>query len=172
MERIEGDSNMRAGEGNVDAHMHLSVSGKDGEEPRSASERLANGIRERVAGAGDRAGDVADTVREGISERVGRVGIRFEERTGLLGTIRSHPLAATGLAFSVGFLVAAATGSDDRSWVVERLRRQLRAMLLSGLSAAVAHELRTLVGGDEGLGRLVASLLDGEEDDDDYPFDV
>jgi hypothetical protein len=100
-----------------------------------------------------------------LRQRFDRLRARLADRvwhSRALDVVRDAPLASAALAFSAGFLVAVLTASGDRHWAVDRARRQLRALLLSGVTALLANELREILG-EAGLGDLMESLLDGDE---------
>lgn len=169
MERIRGDAETGSDEGVLESHMHLRVAGATSEPEgprRSASDRTSDVVRERLAGLGDRASEATDHLLHSMTHRLERAGTRLEERTGIVAAIRAHPLTSVGLTFSTAFLIAAVTGSDDRNWVVERMRRRIRATILSSITAVLAHELRGVLGAGRGLGDFVESFLDDDEDDD------
>jgi ElaB/YqjD/DUF883 family membrane-anchored ribosome-binding protein len=166
MEHTGGDAEMTAGDGEVESHMHLHSGPADAHgNGRSRFDRLEDEARDRFADVRQRAAAFADGARERFSETVDRAESSFDERTGMVTSIRQHPLAAVGIAFSVGFVVAAASRATDRNWALERARRRLRGAIVSGMTGVLAHELRAIIGAEEGIGHLIESFL---EVDDDY----
>jgi hypothetical protein len=99
--------------------------------------------------------------------KVGSIADVIDERTGFITAARERPLAALGLAFSAGYLLSHAA-DDDTNWVVERARRQLKALIMTSLGAIVAHEVQSLASSNEGLGSLLQSFLGGDEEEDDF----
>src|SRR5690606_10899833 len=89
----------------------------------------------------------------------------------VLEAVRSRPLTAVGIVFSAGFLLAVSTGGKYRPVFLDRARRRIRAVLLTGLTAAVAQELRSVVS-EEGLSDLLSAWTgsdsDAFDDDDDF----
>jgi signal transduction histidine kinase len=166
-DRITGEARTEAEGGTVESHMQMKVGAT--EERRGAGSEIPPGGRaaDRAEALGARAGEVAEQARDRLIETASRVGAAVEERTGLLRGVRGHPVAAVGLAFSLGFLVAAASGGSGRNWILERARRQLRAAIIGGATAALAHELRTILGADEGLAHLLQSYLGDDNGDGD-----
>ncbi len=161
MERIHGETHMESRDGLVQSRMGLSA---------GAARSSATGDNGLLSDLGDRASDIAghlrDSVQHGLKTATAKV-----ETTGVVGAIRNNPLPALGAAFVGGLLIAAISPSTERHWVLERARRQLRTGIISGLSAVAAQELRSLLGGEDGLGSLVGSFLDPEDDDDDFDED-
>ncbi len=158
MDKIHGKTDMHARNGEVESHMELRT-GRSGRKA-DASERLGE--------MADRAGDFVGRVRDTVGERARDAASSIDERTGAVSLVRNNPLAAVGIAFVAGFAIAAIAEPKERNWVVERARRQLRSALLSGLAAVAARELRGIIG-DEGVGELLSSFFDSEDDDG---FDV
>jgi hypothetical protein len=167
MEETRGEAEIRSEAGEVRSHLHLRTGGSPHhsvDEVPSPVERLREEARGRFGDVGNRASGFAEHVRGSLAARV--------ERSDVLATIREYPLTAVSLAASAGFLVAFATASTERSWVVERARRQLRAAIISGLTAAVAHELRSIVGTEDGLGQFIHSVLGDSDEEDDDSFET
>lgn len=140
MERIDGEGTTMAGEGHAASRMHL-------------------------RNTDDESSGFAD-LRDRFREQADRITTAIDRRTGLVSVVRKKPLAALGLAFSVGFVVAAATTAGDRHWAVERARRQLRAAIIGGLAATFADELRDFLSGHDGIGAIVHSLITDEDEPD------
>ena len=151
MERMSGGSQTHSGGGQADSQIHLRAGGaSDG----GGSAHLRDRLLELGSGA-------RDSLRNGTETLSRMVG----QGTDLVASARNHPLAAVGLVFSVGFLTAVVTGGRTRPKAVERIRTQLRAVLLAGVTAAVAQELRSLMG-EEDLSELIGEWT-GDEDDDE-----
>jgi hypothetical protein len=162
MERISGDARTTAGGGEADSRIHVRSNPAD----EAVTGKSAPGAGE----ARDRFGKV----RERLADRAARTATAIDRRTGLVSTVRSNPLAAVGIAFSLGFVVAAATAVGDRHWMIERARRHLRTAIVGGIAATFADEIRDLLTGEESVGSLVHSMLSDEDgdDEDDDDFEV
>lgn len=66
----------------------------------------------------------------------------IEDRS-TLDTVRDNPLVALGIAFGVGFALAGSSGTGGQP---RKATNQLKGAMIGGLSAAVARELRGLIG--------------------------
>jgi len=154
MMSIHGESESHGAEGKLVAQMHLHT-GPAESSPAS----------DRFVGAARRAGAVLGTGVLNLADRI-------DERTGALNAIRQRPVAAIALAASAGFLVATLTGNRSQNWLLERARRQLRGVILSSISAALAHELRGLVDLDATLSRYLQTDFDGDDlSAEDFEFE-
>ncbi|MEX2571991.1 MAG: hypothetical protein WD737_11890 [Gemmatimonadota bacterium] len=165
MEPKGGDTEMEGGGGRIDSHMYM-------RSDRSGTQAGGRGGFERsfegTGGLRDRAAHLADQARNAVGSTVGRAGDLMGRRPDLLDTVRSNPLTALGLAFSAGLVIAVSTEGRRRNWMVERGRLRMRSVLIGALSATIAHELRALIGAEEGIGGLVESFLDGEGESVEY----
>lgn len=125
-------------------------------EPSGASDR---GLRDAIRDLPGRTRDAIHDAAESI-----------DKQTGLLTSIRERPLAAAGIAFATGFLLA---GTDDppRHVAVARARARIRSALIAGVSAALSRQLRTFVDQHGGLGSLLTSLRSTTVDSDDEDAD-
>jgi ElaB/YqjD/DUF883 family membrane-anchored ribosome-binding protein len=170
MERIHGEAEVAARGGEIDGRMHLSggPTGEPQNEENGSSRigALRSDAMDRIEDVRDRASELADRARDRIHDSYDRVNDGLYGPTGLVPTVRERPLVSVAVAFSTGFVVAALTGPRKRNWIVERARKQLRAVIISGVTAALTHELRAVVGVENGLGDLVESFLSDDEDDD------
>ncbi len=126
-------------------------------DPESPDE---GGLRGRIHDVRERASNFAGRTREGVEETMHRASDAFERRDALLTNVREHPLTSVALAFSVGFVAAALPGRRKRNWVVDRFRRQLRTIIVSGATAIAVSELREIITHESGLSGLVDSLSD------------
>jgi hypothetical protein len=169
MERIHSEAETAARGGEIEGRMHMR-SGPTGEpqNEENGSSRIGafrSETMDRIEDVRDRASELADRAKDRISDSYERVNDGLYGPSGLVPTVRERPLVSVVVAFSTGFVVAALTGPRKRNWIVERARRQLRAVLISGVTAALTHELRAVVGAENGLGDLVESFLSDDEDD-------
>ncbi|MDR0787314.1 MAG: hypothetical protein LBG44_05555 [Gemmatimonadota bacterium] len=136
----------------------------------------------RLPGKASRAeGTFSEAFSETLGETMGALGEHartatsvLDERTGVVTLIRKNPLAACGIAFATGAAIAALSARpSDRRWIVERARRQLRTAILSGLTAAVTAEIRSVIGDD--LAQFVMSFsgrTGGEDADIEYDEEI
>lgn len=144
MDRTRGETEFHADNGGVSSHMHLR-SGPT-EEPGAGR---AGGFRGVL-------GDLASRARSRAGDAV--------PPTSLLSSVEKHPMAALGLMFSAGFLLAISTGGRERPQFVSHARNRIRGLLLTGLTAAVAQELRSIVS-EEDLSELFSAWTGHDEDE-------
>ena len=148
MERTRGESETRSeGGGEVTSSMHMRFGPDPGAPGRTPP---------------DDRGDVPESwtgrARSQVAERVHRIreGVPAPE----LGRIlRAKPLSVLGLAFSAGFFIALTTGARAHANWIERVRRQLKAVVVTGVTAAVVQELRDLID-EEDLDELFSAWAD------------
>ena len=170
--------------GSGEIHSHLSNHPDKGEgmsgqftSHTSPGERA----REFAERAQDRADDFVETARgrtRNLRSRIGGAAHRVERllddaedsleaRTGLMTSARDNPLAALGVAFAVGFLLAG-TGDPERHPTVAKAKNQVKGAIMGGVSAAISQQLRTFIEEQGGVGQLLSSLgfpLGGVEED-------
>jgi hypothetical protein len=146
---------MHSANGQIESRIELNAGSMPGE-TREDGGRLAD-LGER---AQDFAGHMRDSARGGLQSAATMI-----EETAVVGAIKNNPLTALGVAFIGGLAIAITRQPTTRYWMLDRARRQLRTAIISGVSAVVVQELRTLLGGENGLGDLVESLLDRGRDE-------
>lgn len=166
MDRTGGETEMTSGDGRVTSRMHIHAGRSGGELPPEAPPGPFEELRARAGRFASIAG-----------ERLGQTGLggslRESQRGDLLKAIRENPLAAIGVAFSSGFLLAAATGTRPTHWALDQARRQLRTIVISAVTATLTHELRSLMEEEEQEEEIHQAYLAGrydaevEEQDDD-----
>jgi signal transduction histidine kinase len=164
-ERITGSSKTEAEAGEVESRMHMHV-GPDDPAPRAARDHDHPDASGPIGEARNRAAGFAADTRERLLEGASKVRAEVEARTGIGAAAREHPILTIAIAFSAGILLAASTGDTTRNWIVERARRRLRAAIIGGVTAAVTHELRSLIGAEDGFGELVQTFLEGDDEED------
>ena len=155
MEHSGGESHTTAHGGEIHSRMEMHSG------PHIPPEPEDGGIRSRIHNARDRASHFADRTRDGVGDTFQRASDVLDRSSALLGTVRQHPLTSVGLAFSVGFVAAAVQQRRKRNWVMDRLKRQVRTILMSGLTAIAVSELRDIIAEETGL----TGLMDAEGDD-------
>jgi ElaB/YqjD/DUF883 family membrane-anchored ribosome-binding protein len=119
-----------------------------GEPFTDAQERLhetAEHARERLRGSAERAAGAAEDTTERIRAAARAMETRISDPARLPAFVRDRPLAAVGIAFGAGLLLGLGRDRGDRSWVMRRAVSKVRTAVMSGLSAAVVHEVRSLV---------------------------
>lgn len=136
----------------------------------SAKERGGD-LRDRVGGAAHRARARADHFMEDAEDTI-------EEHTGALSSARDNPLAALGIAFALGFLLAGDGDEPERHPSIAKAKNQIKGAIVGGVSAAISQQLRSFIEEQGGIGTLLATLgvpLPGNRGpqafvpDDDYP---
>jgi hypothetical protein len=133
--------------GHAEVHTHLGVGPHQHHDDVDGLEELS---RESRAASGGRVRGVA-------ARALDRATAGLDERTGLIGVVRDNPLAAVGVAFTIGVLVA---GKSDSAGRFGKLKQQLRGAVIGAISAAVAQEARNLAGA--GRSSLLAGLFGDE----------
>jgi hypothetical protein len=125
------------------------------------AERVTGPVRNLAGSLGPRVSEAAGAVRERASTVRERAHETLERR-GMLDRLRDNPLPVLGVAFALGFLLAANDDDDEygesrRS----RARSELRSALMAGLSAGIAQGARGFLSqaGDQSTG-FVNTLLD------------
>lgn len=132
--------------GHARVHTHVGVGPRQHHDDLDGLEELPD-----LGGgtARDRARAFARDARRRAGDALGRAAGELDDRTGVVRIVRDNPLAAVGVAFAVGFLIAGKSRSDGH---FGRARQQLRGAIIGAVSAAVAQETRALAGlfgGDE-----------------------
>lgn len=119
-------------------------------------------IRDRVGGAAGRA-------RRGAEYIIDETEEILERRTNLLGTVRANPMAAVGIAFAVGFLLAGDRDEPERPTSMSKARNQIKGAIMGGISAAISQQLRTFIEEQGGIGGILASFGVGPQVHDEEP---
>lgn len=186
MERHEEPSS--AG-GSSEVHSELSVNPSKGEEmsgrldeeaAAARTEGGAPGVRGRAAGMKNRVADAreqltgrADEIRGRASEKANRVkkdaenlsqdvrarATRALNDSGTQQRIDRYPLAALGLAFGAGFLLAGS--GSEKNGRLNKTKHQIRGALMTAATAAIAREARSMLGMESGQSGGLADLLGG-----------
>lgn len=165
--------------GSGDVHAHLSsqpdkgegMSGKyDLHQSGPAGTEEGRGLRDRAAGAYEaarerggemrgRIGNAAHRARDRAEDIFDDAEIAIEERTGALTTVRRNPVAALGIAFALGFLLAGDSEETEvRHPTVAKAKNQIKGAIMGGISAALSQQLRTFIEEQGGIGTLLATL--------------
>ncbi|MEX2583263.1 MAG: hypothetical protein WD766_08305 [Gemmatimonadota bacterium] len=145
---------MTSENGSVQSRMHLHSG--PGEAPGTGYD----GLR-------DRASSFAGRARDRFSDTLGMAGGAMSRRHDILDIVRDKPLSVVGIAFSAGFVIAAAGGKRKRHWLFDRARRQFRTLLVGAVTATLAHEVRELMEENKGLGNFARSRFAKEDVSDD-----
>jgi hypothetical protein len=165
----------KGGSAEVHTGLHSAGSGDQYEGLQFAGNE-EGGSRSRLGGAAeavrDRVGEGARNLAGGVGPRVARVASSTRERAnrvmeqrGLLDRLRDNPLPILGVAFAIGFVLAARDDDDDDDYgtsKASRARRELRSALMGGISAGIAQGARGFLSqtNNQGSGFL-AELIDG-----------
>jgi hypothetical protein len=137
------------------------ASGKAQQMKEQATDRAREMMDEagrKVDEMGDRAKRMASQAGDRASDLFDRAEDEIEERTGLMSKAGDYPLAALGIAFGVGFLLA---GSSDDESTAGRAKHRVRGALMSGVGAAVSGQVRSYVEKQGGISGLMDSLTGG-----------
>lgn len=128
---------------------------------RDVADRVGGPVRNLAGNLGPRVSDAAEAVRDrtsGVRERA----TTALEKGGMLSRLRENPLPVLGVAFAVGFLLAA-RGDDDEYGETNRgrARSELRDALMAGVTAGLAQGARGFLSqaGSESTG-FVNTLMD------------
>lgn len=160
----EGQTEVRSEDGRVESHMHLHSGPHVERAPMNDRRYSRDGIRARAA-------RLADETRDTLENAADQMNDLLDRRTELTRTIRDHPTLATGAAFAFGLLTAALTGRRRRNWLVVRLRKQARGMLIGGLASMLAHEVRGIVSSEEYLGQWIHGRREDFDDEAELEID-
>lgn len=127
------------------------------EEVAERAEDLGARARDRI----DAARDEVSRLREGLTARASRA----LDGTGIPPKIQDHPMLALGAAFGLGYLLAGSGG--QKGGMRGKVRTQLRAAIVGGVTAALAQQAQSILGFESGqsggLGNLFGSAL-GDRD--------
>ena len=150
--------------GGGDQYEGLQFAGNEEGGSRSRLGGAAEAIRDRVGeGARNLAGEVGPRVARVASSTRERANRAMEQR-GLVDRLRDNPLPILGVAFAIGFVLAARDDDDDDYGAskASRARRELRSALMGGVSAGIAQGARGFLNqtNNQGSGFL-AELIDG-----------
>jgi hypothetical protein len=133
---------------------------------RDQASHLGSRASELAGTARERAGEFATQAREGVGGALTGAET-WLENTGMLERVRRNPLPALGVAFGIGFVLAARSNSAIRGNPnISRAAGQLRGAVMAGVSAAVAREAKHLLdtlGQNTQAGRFVRQQVAGDE---------
>lgn len=134
------------------------------DQAREKAGEIAGEARSRMDEAKGKAGDMASQARDKAGEAFNRAESALQD-SGAMNILRDNPLAALGIAFGAGFILAG-SGDDGQSrrggGAMGKAKHQLKGAVMGGLSAAVAQEVRSMVGmkgGSGGLGSILNEFL-------------
>ena len=124
-------------------------SGSIADQARDQASNLADQARNRMGDVREQAGDALDQARNRVSGLMDQA-----QDSQPVQMARDNPLPALGIAFALGFLLA---GSSDTGGRLGKAKQQVKGAVMGGISAALAQELRNVMGG-QGAG-VLDSLL-------------
>ena len=170
MDYIHGDARAQGTRGSYRSEAHLRT-GTAGLPPEDSDSTLHV--------FGDIARGTAANALYASTNKVREALKRVDDRTNIFSYARERPLTALGAAFSVGFVLAAATEAKEGNPHVERVRRRLKAALVSTVAAAIASATPAISGPGgmvDGLGdwlerRTQGFGMDGDFDDEVDEYD-
>lgn len=176
------DETQTTGLGGGGVHSQIGVQPSKGE-GMSGKYDAASPATGTVEGAKERAGEMADQARDQVHHAADEARDRLADAKGraeeLVGQARSragdlleqaedsapvrmardNPLPALGIAFAAGFLLA---GSSDTGGRFGRAKQQIRGAVMGGVSAALAQEVRGMLGMQDGEGGGLLDSLMGD----------
>lgn len=161
--------------GSGDVHAHISAQPDKGEgmsgkfdSPESAADftrRMRDRAEEAFDGARARSGDLRDRVGGAANRARRQAGYLFDEaedtletRTGMLGAAQARPMAALGVAFAIGFLLAGDNEEPERPTSLSKARNQIKGAIMGGISAALSQQLRTFIEDQGGIAAILSTL--------------
>lgn len=164
--------------GSGEVHAHLSsmpdkgegMSGKFHDSHHGEhSAGFADRVRERADDAWDAARERGEHLRERLGDAAHRARSRadhlldetedtIDEHTGVFSSARQSPLAALGIAFAIGFLLAGDSDAPQRHPAITKAKNQVKGAIVGGISAALSQQLRTFIEEQGGVGTLLAAL--------------
>ena len=151
--------------GIAEVHTHIGFQPSGARDRSTPSEEgvddFPGEVHDRGGGRSTRAREAVFRARGQAGDFLTRAANAVEERTGLIGKARDNPLAAIGIAFAVGFLVA---GRSETSSRFSKTKQQLRGAIIGAVSAAVAEEARNFM---SGVNRAPSADEDFDEEFDD-----
>jgi ElaB/YqjD/DUF883 family membrane-anchored ribosome-binding protein len=129
-------------------------------------------VRERADDLTDRASEMASRAQSQIGDALNRAEHQLEEKTGAVSMVRNNPLAAAGLAFGIGFLLAGDGGGRSRKrrgGMVGKAGGQLRNVIVGGVSTMLMQELQEMLDEHGGPMGLLNTLMGRDTDQQRQP---
>lgn len=176
--------------GSGDVHAHISAQPDKGEgmsgkyEPdeaaaftqrvRDRAEEAFDNARSRSGDLRDRVGGAAHRARRQASQLFDDAEDSLDSHTGMMGAARNRPMAALGIAFAVGFLLAGDNEEPEHPTSLSKARNQIKGAIMGGISAALSQQLRTFIEDQGGIGAILSALgvsLPGGRGDDYFTPD-
>lgn len=107
----------------------------------------------------DRATEMADQARSKADQALDQARSKLEQ-TGVPERIEENPLAALGIAFGIGFLLAG-SGDDGHKGrgTLNKATDQIKGAIMGGVTAALAQEAKSMIGMQSGQGGGLGSML-------------
>jgi ElaB/YqjD/DUF883 family membrane-anchored ribosome-binding protein len=125
---------------------------------RDRADDAIGSARERGADMRDRLGEAARRTRGRADHLLDETEDTLEQRTGLVSSARESPLAALGIAFAIGFLLAGDGDEPEKHPSVAKAKNQIKGAIMGGFSAAISQQLRSFIEDQGGVGTLLAAL--------------
>lgn len=122
---------------------------------------IADQARGHAEELGQRASDAAERAKAKAGEAYDQAHSALAD-SGALEVLRDNALPALGFAFGLGFLMAGSGDEGGGNNTLNNAKQQLKGAIVGGLSAAVAQEVRSVVGiGGDGAARSPLSSFFG-----------
>jgi ElaB/YqjD/DUF883 family membrane-anchored ribosome-binding protein len=141
-----------------------------------------NQAKGKMGEAKGRAGEMASQAKKKASQALDQAESKIKQKTGVVSKARQNPLAAMGIAFGVGFLLAGSGDEEEhhrqerqqqerqqrgrrrkrKGGMMKSAKNQITGAIVGGLSTAITQEVRSFVkqqGGGDGLGGLLDSFM-------------
>lgn len=161
--------------GSGDVHAHISAQPDKGEgmsgkfdspegaaeftrRVRDRAEEAFDSARTRTGELRDRVGGAAHRARRQAEYLFDEAEDTLENRTGMLGIAQSRPVAALGIAFAIGFMLAGDNEEPERPTSLSKARNQIKGAIMGGISAALSQQLRTFIEEQGGIGAILATM--------------
>lgn len=131
------------------------------DEAKAKAQQATDQARGKMDEAKQRAGEMADEARTKAEDTLHRAESTLEERTHLVSRAQDNPVAALGIAFGVGFLLAGGGDEEEeedgrkrragqrprrkRKSALSGAKRQLTGAVMGSLSAALTQQVKEMV---------------------------
>lgn len=124
---------------------------------REGADDFVHSTRDRASELRDRLGGAAQRARGRAGRLIDDAEETIDDKTGVLSSAREYPLAALGVAFGIGFVLAG-SGDEERHPSMAKAKNQIKGAIMGGISAAISQQLRTFIEEQGGIGALLGAL--------------
>lgn len=129
------------------------------DEARSRADEVAGQAKEKASQLRDQAQGTLGQAKEKASQAMSQAQDKLKQ-AGVMERIEQNPLAAFGLAFGVGFLLAGSGSSGKKRGTLGKAKNQLKGAVMGGISAALAQEAKDMLGTQSGQGGGLGDMID------------